>query len=77
MLSRKIFENLHAVMENLHAVIFRQSLFKSFDPNSVCFAKLYVMHFVRTFLIMRAGVRLIAIEKFEVMEKFCIHQKHF
>ena len=64
MLPRKIFENLHAVMAIL-------VLFESFS-GKLCLnfltlilsALLNMMHFVRTFLIMRAkGVRLIAIEE--------------
>ena len=41
MLSRKIFENLHAVMAicNAFSIILRQILFKFFDPDSECFAK--------------------------------------
>ena len=41
MLSRKIFENLHAVMAICSAflIILRQIFFKSFDPDSESFAK--------------------------------------
>ena len=41
MLSRKFFENLHAVMAicNAFSIILRQILFKFFDPDSECFAK--------------------------------------
>ena len=41
MLSRKIFENLDAVMAICSAfwIILRQILFKFFDPDSECFAK--------------------------------------
>ena len=63
MLSRKFFENLHAVMAIL--VLFEQfsrhiclnflTLFLSASPN--------VMHFVRTFSVGVLGVRLIAIKE--------------
>ena len=50
-------------------IIFTQILFKFFELNSECFAK-YVMHFVRTFSIMRAyGVRHIAIEEVQNYRK--------
>ena len=41
MLSRKFFENLHAVMAicDAFSIILRQILFKFFDPDSECFAK--------------------------------------
>ena len=41
MLSRKFFENGHAVMAicDAFSIILRQILFKFFDPDSECFAK--------------------------------------
>ena len=64
MFSRKIFENLHTLVAIL--VLFGQFLGKfclNFLPLYLSVA-LTMMHFVRTFSIMRAwGVRLIVIEK--------------
>ena len=64
MLPRKFFENLHTVVTIL--VLFEQVLGKicfKFFPLILSVAPI-MMHFVRTFLIMRAkGVWLIVIEK--------------
>ena len=58
MLPRKFFENLHAA-----TAILMQILFKFFGPTSELAISPNMMHFVRTFSIMRAkGKRLIAIE---------------
>ena len=57
MLPRKFFESLHAVMAILVSfgklcLIFRQIVFKYFDPSSECSPNM--MHFVCTFLITHA-----------------------
>ena len=80
MLPRKFFENVHALMAIL-------ALFEEFSAK-ICLnvltlilsASPNMMHFVRTFSIMRAyGVRLIALSKrLEIMEKLhSLHEKHF
>ena len=71
MLPRKMFENLHTEVAIL--VLFEQFLGKlclNFLPLNLSVSP-NVMHFVRTFSIMRAlGVRLVVVEKLQNYEKF-------